>query len=95
MPVSEVCKLVQERSGLLLALVTHVPDLVLSEEFWRCRVQLEAYHGILDFLKLETPAAPAPRKWIPYLIDSGVEGLAIPVVERFASETVDLFLHRA
>lgn len=93
--VAEACNIARERPPLLLALVMRSPDIVVSQEFWECRLPLQSYYGILDFLKTDKPGSVAPKSWLPLVIENRTNDLAAAVVERFAIETARVFLERA
>jgi hypothetical protein len=56
---------------------------------------MQTYYGILDFLKTDRAAGVPPSTWIPFLIENRANDLAGAVVERFATDTVSVFLERA
>jgi hypothetical protein len=91
----DACEIAQERPGILMALVARNPFLVASEQFWDCKLPLHIYYWIFDFLKTDGAASIPATTWIPFLLDSRVNDLASAVVERFATETVSVFLERA
>lgn len=93
--VLEACKIAYERPLLLLALVMRSPDIVASKDFWECKIPLQIYYGILDFLKTDKAVGLRATSWIPFVIENRTNDLASAVVERFAGETISVFLERA
>lgn len=90
--ISEACEIAEERNGLLLALITRNPRLVLSSEFWRCSIPVQTYYSILDFLASIRESALPATEWLPYFLESGRDELASPVVERFATDVMKALL---
>ena len=90
--ISEACEIAKERNGLLLALITRNPRLVLSSEFWRCPISVQTYYSVLDFLATNQETAPPASEWLPFLLGSGSDELATPAVDRFATEVLKTFL---
>jgi len=95
MTVTEACRMAQQRSGLIQALVVRNPSLVPSDEFWRCNLPVETFYGIFDLLKGDSAADFQADIWIPFVLESGVDEFANPLVERFGPETVRAILGRA
>jgi hypothetical protein len=93
--VRDACEIARERPPLLLALVMRSADIVASKEFWECKVSLQTYYGILDFLKTDKAAGVPATRWIPFVVENRTNDLASAVVERFAAETVSVFFERA
>jgi hypothetical protein len=93
--VVDACEIARERPPLLLALVMRSPDIVASQEFWECKLPLQTYYGILDFLKTDKAVLVPATSWISFVIENRSNDLASAVVERFATETVSVFLERA
>lgn len=89
--ISEVGEIVKQRTGLLLALISRNPRLILSSEFWQCPIHVQAYYSILDFLASSQDVTLRPAEWIPFLIKSGNDQLARPLVERFAADVIKTF----
>lgn len=92
---SEVCEIVNERNGLLLALISRNPRLVLSSEFWGCPIPVQSYYSVLDFLATNRESALSPTEWLPFLLDRGGDELASSVVERFATDVMKTLLDGA
>jgi GTPase-associated protein 1, N-terminal domain type 1 len=92
--ISEACEIAKERNGLLLALITRNPRLVLSKEFWRCPIPVHTYYSVLDFLATSRESALPASEWLPCLLDSGGDELASSVAERFPTEVIKTFLDR-
>jgi hypothetical protein len=93
--VFEACKIASERPPLLLALVMRSPEIVASQDFWQCKLPLQIYYGILDFLKTDKAVPVRPISWIPFVVENSNNDLASAVVERFATEAMSVFLERA
>ncbi len=92
MTVQEVCEITKDRHGLLLALVTRNPRLVLSNAFWQCETPVQTYLGILDFLASHQDSAIPATAWIPFLLELGDDKFASSVVERFPKEVIKTLL---
>ncbi len=90
--ISEACEIAKERNGLLLALITRNPHLVLSSEFWRCPISVQTYYSVLDFLATNQESAPPASEWLPVLLRSSGDELVGAVVDRFAMEVLKTFL---
>ncbi|MCI0718248.1 MAG: hypothetical protein L0338_04650 [Acidobacteria bacterium] len=91
-PIPEACDIAKERNGLLLALITRNPRLVMSPEFWQCPIDLQVYYSILDFLGTDRNKTISPAEWIPFLLESGADQLAYSVVEQFPTAVVKAIL---
>jgi len=94
MNADDVCEIARTRSGLLLALAVRNSTILNTSEFWKCSQNLDLYYGILDYLATDE-AARLPRDWIPYAIENGPSELAKPLLQSFATETVQAVLRRA
>jgi hypothetical protein len=90
---AEACEIAQDRPGVLLAILIYNPRLVTTEQFWHCKLPVNTYYLMFDFLK--TNMEVSPTSWIPYFIDGGAPEIAGALVERFARETVGVFMERA
>ena len=95
MSPSEACQLAQANSGLLLALVSRNPHLVVADGFWQCKLPLQAYYDLFDFLQTnEAVEQLPPRIWILSALQSDTDELAGAIVERFGREAVLACLER-
>jgi len=92
--IPEACEIAKDRHGLLLALVTRNPRLVLSIAFWQCPVPAQTYLSVLDFLASHQESALPAASWIPFLLDVGDDRFATSVVERFPKEVIETILNR-
>jgi len=90
--ISEACEIARKRNGLLLALISRNPQLVLSSKFWQCPIPVQTYYSILDFLAANRESTLSATEWLPFLLESGGDELASSVVERFAADVMKTFL---
>ena len=92
--IPEACEIAKDRHGLLLALVTRNPRLVLSTAFWQCPIPAQTYFSILDFLAShQAPSLPADD-WIPFVLEAEDDQLANSVVERFPTDVIKTLLNQ-
>jgi hypothetical protein len=92
--IPEACGIAKDRPGLLLALVTRNPVLVLSSAFWQYPIPAQTYLSVLDFLASHRESALPPSAWIPFLLGVGDDQIANSVVERFPNEVINTFLNQ-
>jgi hypothetical protein len=92
--IPEACEIAKNRHGLLLALVTRNPRLILSIAFWQCPIPVQTYLGVLDFLASHEQSALPATSWIPFLLEVGDDRFANSVVERFPKDVIKAILNR-
>jgi GTPase-associated protein 1, N-terminal domain type 1 len=92
--VAEACEIAKERNGLLVALVARNPRLVLSREFWRCPISVQTYYSVLDSLTTAGEGAIPASEWLPFLLESSSDELAVAVAERLPKELIRIVLDR-
>jgi hypothetical protein len=82
---NQLCIIAQRRREALTAIVAKNPRLIISDDFWSCRISMQAYSEMLESLREQTDVAYV-NTWLPFAIRSGPGTLAAPILTMFGRE---------